>query len=142
MNIFAHLDLRNDPDARYFVKDEVVAVTFATEIGSVASREGINRYAIGDAIIVGSTGDRWSVSRDRFDMKYLAMPPVVHGQNGAYRNKPIPVLAKQMSEPFAVERSQGGDVIRGNSGDWLMQYAPNDHGIVEGAKFRQVYRAI
>jgi hypothetical protein len=29
-----------------------------------------------------------------------------------------------MSVRFSVARSAGGDVLRGNAGDWLVQYAP------------------
>jgi hypothetical protein len=140
MKTLPHIDLARDPLARQYIKHETVAVVFAASAGEVVSREGTNRYASGDALITGSTGDRWSVSRDRFDAKYLPVPPLAHGQNGAYQNKPIPVYAKQMQEAFAVQRTAGGDVIHGDAGDWLMQYAPGDNGIVENAKFQKVYR--
>jgi hypothetical protein len=140
MTTLPPIDLARDPLARQYIKNEAVTVVFATHAGTVASREGGNRYAIGDALITGSTGDQWSVSRDRFDAKYLPVPPLAHGNDGAYRNKPIPVYAKQMLEAFSIQRTAGGDVIKGNAGDWLMQYAPGDNGIVENAKFQKVYR--
>ncbi|HYM34972.1 MAG TPA: PGDYG domain-containing protein [Steroidobacteraceae bacterium] len=142
MQLLTHIDLSHDPDARRFVKNEVVTVIFAKQAGEVASREGANRYQIGDALIAGSTGDRWSVSRDRFDAKYTPVPPLVHGQDGAYRNKPIPILAKQMRNVFSIARSANGDIIRGRANDWLMQYAPGDYGIVANEKFQKVYRPI
>jgi hypothetical protein len=138
--VVANIDLRRDASARWVVKDEVVQVAFARDAGEISSREGPNGYVSGDALVVGSTGDRWSVSRARFDAKYIALPPLSHGVDGAYRSKLLPVLAKQMPTAFAVERSAGGDLIRGNAGDWLMQYAPGDYGIVENAKFNRVYR--
>jgi len=70
----------------------------------------------------------------------MPVPPVQHGDDGAYRNRPIPILAKQMTEPFGLQRSANGDVLHGEVGDWLTQYAPDDYGIVEGAKFAKVYR--
>ena len=136
----ADLDLRGDSRARQYVKQEVVRVHFADEVGAIESREGPNHYAIGDALITGSTGDHWSVSRDRFDAKYVPLAGVTHGHDGEYQNKRVPVLAVQQAQAFAVERTAGGDVIHGQSGDWLMQYAPGDHGIVENAKFQKVYR--
>lgn len=142
MQNLQNIDLRKDAQARRYVKNEVVQVCFATSSGQLQSREGANRYAANDALITGSTGDRWSVTRDRFDAKYEAIPPLQHGADGAYRNKPLPVLAKQMQEDFSVPRASGGDVIRGQAGDWLMQYAPGDHGIVENAKFQKVYRLL
>jgi hypothetical protein len=142
MNLYKQVELRGDSQARTYVKNEVVAVRFATTNGSVASREGANSYHVGDALITGSTADHWSVTRGRFDAKYIPVPPTQHGQDGSYRNKPIPVLAKQIHEDFSVERSAGGDVIHGKAGDWLMQYAPGDHGIVQNAKFQKVYQLV
>lgn len=142
MNLLKHTDLRNDPRARSYIKHEVVTVRFAAADGNVASREGANTYRAGDALITGSTGDQWSVTRDRFDTKYTAIAPLQHGQDGSYRNIPIPVLAKQIQEDFSIERSVGGDVIHGKAGDWLMQYAPGDHGIVQNAKFQKVYQLL
>jgi len=91
-------------------------------------------------LITGSTGDQWSVTRDRFDAKYTPVAPLHHGQDGTYRNVPVPVLAKQINEDFSVERTAGGDIIYGKAGDWLMQYAPGDYGIVQNAKFQKVYQ--
>ncbi len=135
METLKDIDLRNDPAARWFVKDETVQVIFAEVPGELVSREGPNRYQAGDAIVTGATGDRWVVSRERFDARY-----VPEGSTGAYRNRPVPVLVKEMPQAFAIERSAGGDVLTGKPGDWLMQYAPGDYGITERARFLAVYR--
>lgn len=136
-----HLDLRTDPQARRVVKDETVAVAFADVDGELMSLEGPNRYVAGDALITGSTGDRWVVSRARFDAKYLpADPALAHGAPGAYRNRPAVVLARRMDEPFTIARSENGDTLRGVAGDWVMQYAPGDYGVVQAQRFAQVYR--
>jgi hypothetical protein len=138
-----NLDLRSDTAAQRVVKDETVSVEFAAGDGELMSLEGPNRYVRGDALITGSTGDRWVVSRDRFDAKYLpAEASLAHGEPGAYRNRPAVVLARQMTEPFTLARSAaGGDVLRGTAGDWVMQYAPGDYGVVQAARFAKVYRA-
>jgi hypothetical protein len=141
-HIDPQLDLRTDPQARSYVKNEVVKVTFAIADGAIMSREGTNTYHQGDALITGSTGDHWSVTRDRFDAKYTPIAPLQHGHDGEYRNVPLPVLAKQMQQDFSVARAQGSDVIHGKADDWLMQYAPGDYGIVEQAKFAKVYRVV
>lgn len=140
MTLLKQVELRTDPQARTYVKNEIVTVRFALADGSVASREGANTYKQGDALITGSTGDQWSVTRDRFDAKYTPVAPLHHGQDGTYRNVPVPVLAKQINEDFSVERTAGGDIIYGKAGDWLMQYAPDDYGIVQNAKFQKVYQ--
>ncbi len=135
-------DLATDPAARLAVKDERVAVEFAVVTGELNSAVGVNRYSPGDALITGSTGDRWSVSRERFNAKYDPEPPTVHGNSGNYRNRQVPVLAKRIEESFTVIRSAGGDALYGDAGDWLIQYAPGDYGIVQSTRFKRVYRLI
>ena len=135
-------DLATDSDARWVSKDEVVAVEFAATAGALQSAVGLNRYAVGDALLTGSTGDRWCVSRDRFDTKYAPEAPTLTGQAGSYRNRPLVVLAKRMTVAFSVSRSTGGDILRGNAGDWLVQYSPGDHGVVAKQRFDAVYRAL
>lgn len=135
-------DLTLDPAARRAVKDEKVSVEFAVQAGELISAVGVNRYSSGDALITGSTGDRWCVSRDRFDAKYDPEPPTVSGQAGDYRNRPVAVLAKRMDQAFTVARMAGGDSLSGATGDWLLQYAPGDYGIVERTRFERVYRLI
>jgi hypothetical protein len=139
---FDHPDLTTDPAARRAVKDEQVAVEFASQRGQLVSAVGINHYAAGDALVTGSTGDRWCVSRDRFDAKYDPVPPTVLGESGRYRNRPVTVLARQVHQRFSVDRMAGGDSLQGESGDWLIQYAPGDYGIVERTRFERVYRLV
>jgi hypothetical protein len=134
------LDLAQDREACWVIKDEVVAVEFATVAGTLSSAVGANGYAPGDALVTGSTGDRWGVSRDRFDAKYQPEPPLVHGQSGHYRNRPLKVRAKRMTVPFLVQRVAGGDWLAGAAGDWLLEYAPGDRGVVAAARFASVYR--
>ncbi len=50
------------------------------------------------------------------------------------------MLAKQMQEPLTIARTQDGDVLSGDAGDWVMQYAPGDYGVVKAARFAKVYR--
>jgi PGDYG protein len=135
-------DLSHDPGACWVVKDEVVAVEFAAAAGLLHTAVGPNNYAIGDALLTGSTGDRWCVSRDRFDAKYRPEAGTAMGRAGNYRNIPISIRAKRIAKPFSIARSAGGDVLQGNAGDWLVQYEPSDHGIVACARFEAVYRVV
>lgn len=134
-----NIDLTTDPAAARYVKSEIVGVAFAQQDGELVSLEGPNRYRVGDALITGSTGSRWSVARDRFDAKYAAVPPTAAGADGRYGARPIPVLAKQIPAAFTAARSAGGDVLHGNAGDWLLQYGPGDFGVAGQRRFMQVY---
>ncbi|MEI6737729.1 MAG: PGDYG domain-containing protein [Pseudomonadota bacterium] len=138
--ILTGIDLNLDTAALAFVKDEVVDVLFAIDDGTLISREGPNRFQKGDALITAANGDRWSVSRSRFDVKYGPVFPCNAGVNGTYQARRMVVLAKQMTEPFSIARSHGGDILQGVTNDWLMQYAPGDFGVVEDARFQRVYR--
>ena len=139
---FDQPDLDADPRAVRVVKDEVVSVEFAARAGVLTSAVGPNAFAAGDALVTGTTGDRWSVSRERFNARYLPVPPTTPGQAGRYRNIPVAVRARQIAVAFTVARSAGGDVLRGEPGDWLVEYAPGDHGVVARARFASVYRSI
>lgn len=147
--LLENVDLAADADARWIVKDERVWVEFAGSAGELQSAVGVNHYQAGDALLTGSTGDRWCVSRCRFDAKYR--PETVTaadrqslaasaGQGAAYRNIPNAYRGKQMISHFYVARSAGGDVLSGNPGDWLVEYAPGDYGIVAQIRFNAVYR--
>ena len=142
MRHITEINLSSDPEAGHFIKTEVVQVVFAPEPGELISLEGPNQYQAGDAIITGCTGDRWSVDRHRFDAKYQAVTPTSDGEDGAYTAKPVPVLAKQINEPFTAARSAGRDVLRGEAGDWLMQYAPGDFGVCSSSRFERVYKRV
>ncbi len=136
------VDLATDPRAARYHKQETVEVEFATRDGVLESLEGPNAYRAGDALVRAQTGERWVVSRDRFVPKYQAIEPLTFGADGAYRNIPAPVWAVRMVEPFTIARSAGGDVLSGEAGDWLLQYAPGDYGVVQQMRFARVYRAI
>lgn len=135
------VDLRGDPAASRYVKNETVGVEFAGAPGELASLEGPNRYAAGDALLTGTGGARWVVERARFDAKYIpAAPGLAHGEPGPYRNRAVVVLAKRMAAPFRIARTSGGDWLKGVAGDWLLQYAPGDYGVVQAQRFAAVYR--
>ena len=134
-------DLTCDPAARRAAKDETVQVQFAASGGSLASAVGLNHYVPGDALITGSTGDRWCVSRERFDAKYLAVPPTPQG--GRCLPQPPSHRAGEADAPVIQRFARGRrGRVEGAAGDWLLQYAPGDHGIVERTRFAQVYRII
>jgi hypothetical protein len=144
MTELKHVDLRTDAAARRVVKNETVKVEFAAAEGELMSLEGPNRYAPRDALITGATGERWVVSRERFDARYVpADAALAHGEPGLYRNRPAVVLAKQMDQAFSLARcADGGDILHGVAGDWIMQYAPGDYGVVQAARFAKVYQGV
>lgn len=136
----SQVDLATDPLAARYAKDETVTVQFALEDGALMSLEGANAYRCGDALVSAQTGEQWVVSRDRFEPKYRPASGQSMGQDGAYRNVPTLVWGRCMAWPFSIARSSGGDVLTGEAGDWLLQYAPGDYGVVQQLRFARVYR--
>ena len=115
---------------------------FATMPGALATREGSVRYEPGDALLTGSAGDRWPVSRPRFDAAYEPVAPTAAGAEGRYRRRPALVYAKQMSTPFELALGDGRGTLAGAAGDWLVQYAPDDQAVVGQAIFASTYELI
>jgi hypothetical protein len=137
------VDISADPAARRAQKCPVeVAVEFAATVGTLATREGPVPYRRGDALLTGIEGERWPVTRRTFDASYEALAPLRPGKPGRYRKHPLVVWAKPMREPFTVTRDQGRGVLRGEAGDWLVQYAPGDQGVVGAALFAQTYELL
>ena len=142
MNLLKDIKLELDNEASSYVKSEQVTVVFAQTDGVLASIEGPNRFGFGDALITSPNGNQWSVTRDRFDQKYEPIGLTQYGEEGSYRARLVPVLAKRMTELFKVARCSSGDVLSGKPGDWLLQYAPGDYGVVDAERFSQVYRPL
>ena len=135
------IDVSSQPGARRYIKDETVDVVFAKDAGALQSLEGPNAYGVGDAVVRAETGEQWVVSRDRFVTKYLPQGNHSMGEDGPYRNIATPVWALLMDKAFSIARSANGDVLSGAAGDWLLQYAPGDYGVVQQQRFARVYRA-
>jgi len=137
------LDLANNAQAKKVQKKPMpVAVCFADSDGVCQTKEGDVYYKKGDAIMTGVEGEKWPIERRKFDDTYEAVLPTKHGDDGQYSKKPIGVLALQMNEPFYVNVSWADDQIEGKSGDWLVQYAPDDFGVVSQSIFEKTYQII
>jgi hypothetical protein len=136
-------DLATDPAARRARKRPVeVTVQFAASPGVLSTREGDVRYAVGDALLTGAAGERWPVPRAHFDAAYEPVAPTRGGCDGTYRKRPALVLAKRMSETFAVDLSDARGTLRGGAGDWIVQYAPGDWAVVAGPIFAATYELL
>jgi len=123
-------------------KPAPVQVEFAKEGGICETKEGDVPYKAGDVIMTGVEGEQWPIERVKFAASYEAIPPIKHGNDGQYCKKPIQVLALQMDEPFYVHVSWSGSRLEGEAGDFLLQYSPNDYGIVSESIFEKTYEII
>ena len=108
---------------RYAEKDEVIQ-----------TKEGPVKASAGDAIMTGTEGENWPIPVKKFEQTYDDLG------DGTAAKKNIPVFAKEMTEPFQVKVSWSNDLLRGEAGDYLVQYGVGDYGVVGREIFRKTYK--
>jgi hypothetical protein len=138
-----HLDLSEDRAAHRARKRAVVVqVEFAVTDGTLPTQEGPVKYLAGDALVTGTAGERWPVARATFQANYAPVAPARVGKAGRYRKRPLIVWAKPMADAFDVTLDRDRGVLRGQPGDWLVQYAPSDFSVVGARVFAQTYELL
>jgi hypothetical protein len=113
---------------------------FTSVARTVESPEGAVLAHPGDAILTGSSGERWPVSRARFAQRYRAVPPTLEGEPGRYMSVPHRVIAVQMKETFEVTLVDGTSRLHGHPGDWLVDYGDGSLGVIAAAIFAATYQ--
>lgn len=99
------------------------------------------RFAPGDAIVTGTRGEQWPIPRARFEATYLPSGEGgAFGTDGLFHQTGHPVLVRRMDEAFGVSVAWGE--LAGGPGDWLVQYAPGDFGIVSADIFADTYELV
>jgi hypothetical protein len=119
-----------------------VDVQFTSTACSLQTQEGMVHARPGDAIVTGGAGDRWRVSRGHFGNKYRPVPPTVEGQAGRYVSLPNSIMAVPMPAAFEVLLADGMSRLRGQPGDWLVDYGDGSLGIVSRAIFATTYEIV
>ncbi|HEY5263784.1 MAG TPA: PGDYG domain-containing protein [Steroidobacteraceae bacterium] len=119
-----------------------IDVRFTAAACTVQTPEGLVHAAPGDAIITGTAGEHWRVSRARFPEKYRPVPPTVAGEAGRYVSLPNRIVAVPMTDAFEVLLADGVSRLRGRAGEWLVDYGDGSLGIVSPAIFATTYEII
>jgi hypothetical protein len=119
-----------------------IDVRFADAGCIVRTAEGAVRARPGDAILTGTSGEHWRVSKSHFADKYSPVAPTIEGSDGRYRAKPYQVLALRMAESFRVILSDGVSELTGRAGDWLVDYGDGSLGIVSPLVFANTYEIV
>jgi hypothetical protein len=117
-----------------------IEVRFTPIACTVQTSEGVVHARPGDAIITGTAGDHWRVSRARFADKYRPVPPTVAGESGRYVSLPNRILAVPMTEAFEVLLADGVSRLTGRAGEWLVDYGDGSLGIVSESIFASTYK--
>ncbi len=116
-----------------------IDVQFTSIACTVQTPEGLVHAAPGDAIVTGTAGEHWRVSRARFPDKYRPVAPTVAGESGRYASLPNRIIAVPMTEPFEVLLADGISRLTGRPGEWLVDYGDGSLGIVSEAIFATTY---
>ena len=119
-----------------------IDVRFTAVECTVQTSEGVVHAAPGDAIITGTAGEHWRVSRARFADKYRPVPPTVAGEAGRYVSLPNHIIGVPMSEAFEVVLADGVSRLCGVAGEWLVDYGDGSLGIVSQPIFATTYEII
>src|ERR1700733_2059746 len=119
-----------------------IDVRFTPVACTVQTSEGLVHAAPGDAIITGTAGEHWRVSRARFADKYRPVPPTIAGEAGRYVSLPNRILAVAMTEPFEVLLADGVSRLSGRAGEWLVDYGDGSLGIVSRPIFATTYEIV
>jgi hypothetical protein len=119
-----------------------IDVRFTPVECTVETPEGVVHARPGDAIVTGTAGEHWRVSRARFADKYRPIPPTVAGEPGRYVSRPNRILAVPMSESFEVLLADGVSRLRGRPGEWLVDYGDGSLGIVSEDIFASTYSIV
>lgn len=117
-----------------------VQVEFAQANGVLHTREGTVAYHQGDAIMVGPSGERWPISRARFDATYeLATSAPGHDW---YCKRPLVVEARQAISEERVHLRRGEGVLQARPGDWVVTAPDGGQWVVEQDIFAQTYEVL
>lgn len=119
-----------------------IEVRFTPVACTVHTPEGVVHARPGDAIITGTAGEHWRVSRARFADKYRPVPPTVAGEAGRYVSLPNRIMAVPMTTAFEVLLADGVSRLNGRAGEWLVDYGDGSLGIVSPAIFVTTYEII
>jgi hypothetical protein len=119
-----------------------IEVQFTKVACTVETAEGAVQAKPGDAVVTGTGGERWRVSREHFAEKYRPVPPTLAGETGRYMSLPYRILALQMSDSFEVLLADGVSRLAGQAGDWLVDYGDGSLGIVSRDIFSTTYEII
>ncbi len=119
-----------------------IEVQFTPIACTVQTPEGVVHARPGDAIITGTAGEHWRVSRARFPHKYRPVPPTVAGESGRYVSLPNRILAVPMTDAFEVLLADGVSRLKGRAGEWLVDYGDGSLGIVSETIFASTYSIV
>ena len=132
-----HPDLKKWPGVlEAFKKPIPVKYSIAEEAYTVETKEGPVKCKKGDAIMTGVEGEVWPIPFKKFKKTY----DIVSDTKAT--KKKILVQCSQLTLPVLVKVSWSEDLLKGEIGDYLVQYGKDDYGIVGKSIFKKSYTIV
>ena len=101
------------------------------------SKGACPRAMRGAAIVTGVNGERWPVTRERFERACEPDQGTQAANAGLYLRQAAERLAHQLKAVARVALSGGRGDLTAGAGDWLVEYSPGDRALVCESVFRQ-----
>ena len=92
--------------------------------------------------MTGVAGERWPITRARFDVTYSAIPPVRHGEDGNYLKKPMAVDATSVARETFIPVGSGKASLHARIGDWILTAPDGKQWVVAAEIFDATYQEI
>jgi hypothetical protein len=123
----------------YQVADSFYGVTFSKKSQIIETLEGNVACSAGDAIVTGSKGETWPVTREAFFRKYVPMRGLLAGDDGQYTKRLAFVQVRQLDREETIELSDGRGTVTGQTGDWCLTYGIGNQAFIRSDIFSETY---
>ena len=117
----------------------VLSVRFAIAPEVVQTLEGAVLAQTGDAIVTGTEGETWPVTRDAFFHKYDPVAGVAQGDDGLYKKRLAFVQARQLEREETITLSNERGHLTGRIGDWCLSYGLDSQAFIRSDIFASRY---
>ena len=119
-----------------------VKVSFALAGGEMKTLEGLVRFQKGDALMTGSVGEHWPISRATFKATYEPYRDFQMGLDGMYVKKFMRVNARQVDHASTIDLSQQSGALAAGVGDWIVTDPSGKQWVVANQIFCLTYESI
>lgn len=117
-------------------------VEFAKENGICETLEGPVGYRAGDAIVTGAESEKWPVAREVFEKLYVKKTSEKQTDARRYLKVVRQALAIKLTAKRTIALLNGRGVLRGEKGDWVVDYGNGDLSIVNSTLFEHYYELV
>ncbi len=124
----------------YISKPIPLHIVFAAQTGVIQTLEGPVSHQVGDAIVTGTAGERWPISRERFERTYRPADQMGRmGRDGWFVKEPVVVQAVRAQADARVSLGGERGTLAAQGGDWILTGPAGDSWVVADGIFQQMY---